>query len=83
MKIIFLDFMSDLSLAVKKPKEFYELATEKGKAEAKKSYASAEKDMKRIQKRIKELDKVIRCLYEDRVALHKIFKHIAPQRVLR
>lgn len=56
-----------ISLTVKKPKEFYEFATEKGKAEAKKSYASAEKDMKRIQKRIKELDKVIRCLYEDRV----------------
>ena len=56
-----------IALAAKNPKAFYELATEKGKAEAKKSYASAEKDKKRIHKRIKELDKVIRCLYEDRV----------------
>jgi len=56
-----------VSLATKNPKEFYEIATAKGKAEAKKNYATAEKDKKRIQKRIKELDKVIRCLYEDRV----------------
>lgn len=56
-----------LSMAVKNPKEFYELATAKGKTEARKSYASAEKERKRIQKRLKELDKIIRCLYEDRV----------------
>lgn len=47
--------------------EFYETATANGKDEAKKFYATAEKQKMQLENRIKELDKIIRCLYEDRV----------------
>ena len=46
---------------------FYAMATEKGKAEAKKYYASAEKEKSQLTTRLRELDNIIRCLYEDRV----------------
>ncbi len=48
--------------------EFYAIATENGKAEAKRFYVTAEKEKSRMEGRIKELDNIIRCLYEDRVS---------------
>ncbi len=47
--------------------EFYEMATANGKAEAEKFYAIAKSRKTQLENRIKELDKIIRCLYEDRV----------------
>lgn len=46
--------------------EFYTMATQNGKAQAKKFYKAAEREKLQIEKRIKELDNIIRCLYEDR-----------------
>ena len=49
------------------PDEFYAMATENGEAEAKKFYAMAERQKSSLESRVKEIDKIIRCLYEDRV----------------
>lgn len=55
------------ALARENPDNFYEMATQNGKAEAQKFYAIAEKQQQQIEGRIKELDRIIRVLYEDRV----------------
>ncbi len=49
------------------PEEFYAMTTENGEAKAKKFYAMAERQRNSLESRIKEIDKIIRCLYEDRV----------------
>ena len=59
--------MFPLALASNHSDEFYAMATEKGKDEAKKYYASAEKEKSQLTTRLHELDNIIRCLYEDRV----------------
>ena len=56
-----------IALANNHSDEFYAMATEKGKAEAKKYYATAEKEKSQVTTRLHELDNIIRCLYEDRV----------------
>ena len=55
------------AFARENPDEFYAMATENGEAEAKKFYAMAERQRNSLENRIKEIDKIIRCLYEDRV----------------
>ena len=55
------------AFAREKPDEFYAMATENGEAEAKKFYAMAERQRNSLESRVKEIDKIIRCLYEDRV----------------
>ncbi|MDO5124359.1 MAG: recombinase family protein [Eubacteriales bacterium] len=55
------------ALARENPEEFYAMATENGEAEAKKFYAMAERQRNSLESRVKEIDKIIRCLYEDRV----------------
>ena len=55
------------AFAREKPEEFYAMATENGEAEAKKFYAMAERQRNSLESRVKEIDKIIRCLYEDRV----------------
>lgn len=47
--------------------EFYEMAAQNGRAEAKKFSKSAELERKQIETRISQIDNTIRCLYEDRV----------------
>lgn len=63
------------AFAREQPEEFYAMATQKGEAEAKKFYKTAEREKAQIEKRIKELDNIIRCLYEDRVC-----GRISPER---
>ncbi len=55
------------AFAREKPDEFYAMATENGEAEAKKFYSMAERQRNSLESRVKEIDKIIRCLYEDRV----------------
>lgn len=55
------------AFAREQSEEFYAMATEKGEAEAKAFFKTAEREKVQIEKRIKELDNIIRCLYEDRV----------------
>ncbi len=55
------------AFARENPEEFYAMATENGEAEAKKFYAMAERQKSSLESRVKEIDKIIRCLYEDRV----------------
>lgn len=55
------------AFARENPEEFYAMATENGEAEAKKFYAMAEQQRNSLEGRVKEIDKIIRCLYEDRV----------------
>lgn len=47
--------------------EFYEMAAQNGRAEAKKFSKSSEQERKQIETRIAQIDNTIRCLYEDRV----------------
>ena len=47
--------------------EFYEMAAQKGRAEARKLGKSSEQERKQIETRIAQIDNTIRCLYEDRV----------------
>lgn len=47
--------------------EFYEMAAQNGRAEAKKFSKSAEQERKQIETQIAQIDNTIRCLYEDRV----------------
>lgn len=47
--------------------EFYEMATQNGRAEARKFSKSSEQERKQIENRIAQIDNTIRCLYEDRV----------------
>lgn len=47
--------------------EFYEMAAQNGRAEAKKFGKSSEQERKQIENRIAQIDNTIRCLYEDRV----------------
>ncbi len=56
------------AFARENPEQFYELAIEKGKAEAAEFSKTAKREQKRLEERIKELDKIILCLYEDRVS---------------
>ena len=65
--IVLAQLKSMIALASSHSDEFYAMATEKGKAEAKKYYASAEKEESQLTTRLHELDNIIRCLYEDRV----------------
>ncbi len=65
--IVLAQLKSMIALASNHSDEFYTMATEKGKAEAKKYYASAEKETSQLTTRLHELDNIIRCLYEDRV----------------
>ena len=65
--IVLAQLKSMIALASNYSDEFYAMATEKGKAEAKKYYASAEKERTQLTTRLHELDNIIRCLYEDRV----------------
>ena len=65
--IVLTQLKSMIALANTHSDEFYAMATEKGKAEAKKYYASAEKEKSQLTTRLHELDNIIRCLYEDRV----------------
>ena len=65
--IVLTQLKSMIALANGHSDEFYAMATEKGKVEAKKYYASAEKEKSQLTTRISELDNIIRCLYEDRV----------------
>ena len=55
------------AFARSEPDKFYELATQKGKAEAAKIEREAVKQQTEIESRLKKLDSIIRCLYEDRV----------------
>ena len=55
------------AFARENPDEFYAMATENGEVEAKKFYAMAERQKSSLESRVKEIDKIIRCLYEDRV----------------
>ncbi len=55
------------AFAREKPEEFYAMATANGETEAKKFYAMAERQKSSLENRVKEIDKIIRCLYEDRV----------------
>lgn len=55
------------AFAREKPEEFYAMATANGEAEAKKFYSMAERQKSSLENRVKEIDKFIRCLYEDRV----------------
>ena len=55
------------AFAREKPEEFYAMAAANGEAEAKKFYSMAERQKSNLENRVKEIDKVIRCLYEDRV----------------
>ena len=65
--IVLAQLKSMIALASNHSDEFYAMATEKGKAEAKKYYATAEKEKSQLTTRLHELDNIIRCLYEDRV----------------
>ena len=65
--IVLAQLKSMISFASNQSDEFYAMATERGKAEAKKYYASAEKEKSQLTTRLHELDNIIRCLYEDRV----------------
>ena len=65
--IVLTQLKSMIALASNHSDEFYAMATEKGKAEAKKYYATAEKEKSQVTTRLHELDNIIRCLYEDRV----------------
>ena len=65
--IVLTQLKSMIALANGHSDEFYAMATEKGKVEAKKYYASAEKEKSQLTTQIHELDNIIRCLYEDRV----------------
>lgn len=65
--IVLTQLKSMIALANNHSDEFYAMATEKGKTEAKKYYASAEKEKSQLTTRLHELDNIIRCLYEDRV----------------
>ena len=47
--------------------EFYEMAAQNGRAEARKFSKSSEQERKQIEIRIVQIDNTIRCLYEDRV----------------
>lgn len=47
--------------------EFYEMAAQNGRAEARKFSKSSEQERKQIETRIAQIDNTIRCLYEDRV----------------
>ena len=47
--------------------EFYEMAAQNGRTEARKFSKSAEQECKQIEIRIAQIDNTIRCLYEDRV----------------
>lgn len=47
--------------------EFYEVAAQNGRAEAKKFGKAADQERKQIETRIAQIDNTIRCLYEDRV----------------
>ena len=47
--------------------EFYEMAAQNGRAEARKFGKSSEQERKQIEARIAQIDNTIRCLYEDRV----------------
>ena len=62
--IVLAQLKSMIALASNYSDEFYAMATEKGKAEAKKYYASAEKERTQLTTRLHELDNIIRCLYE-------------------
>lgn len=62
-------------LARENPEEFYAMATENGEAEAKKFYSMAERQKSSLESRMKGIDKIIRCLYEDRVV-----GRISPER---
>ena len=73
--IILTQLKSMIAMASENSDEFYAMATEKGKAEAKKCYASAEKEKAKLTARLHELDNIIRCLYEDRVV-----GRISPER---
>lgn len=56
------------AFAREKPDEFYALAREKAEKESQQFMRISKKELTGIKKRIKELDNIIRCLYEDRVA---------------
>ena len=58
--IILAQFKSMIALANNHSDEFYAMATEKGKAEAKMYYASAEKEKSQLTTRFHELDNIIR-----------------------
>lgn len=47
--------------------EFYEMAAQNGRAEARKFSKFSEQERKQIETRIAQIDNTIRCLYEDRV----------------
>ena len=47
--------------------EFYEMAAQNGRAEARKFSKSSEQERKQIEIQIVQIDNTIRCLYEDRV----------------
>lgn len=65
--IVLTQLKAMIALACNNTDEFYRMATEKGKAEAQKYYASAEKEKSQLSARLHELNNIIRCLYEDRV----------------
>ena len=65
--LVLAQLKSMISMASNHSDEFYAIATEKGKAEAKKYYDSAEKEKSQLTARLHDLDNIIRCLYEDRV----------------
>ena len=65
--IVLTQLKSMIALASNNSDEFYAMASEKGKVEAKKYYTSAEKEKSHLTTRLHELDNIIRCLYEDRV----------------
>lgn len=55
------------SFARSEPEKFYELAMNRGKAEAKRIEKHAVGQRSEIENRISQIDNIIRCLYEDRV----------------
>lgn len=56
------------AFARENPAEFYEIAKSKAEKESKKLIKISKGEITAVQKRITELDGIIRCLYEDRVA---------------
>ena len=66
-KIVLGNLRKVTAFARSEPDKFYELATQKGKAEAAKIEREAVRQQNEIESRLKKLDSIIRCLYEDRV----------------
>ena len=66
-RIILENLKSMTAYARENANEFYEMAAQNGRTEARKFSKSADQECKQIEIRIAQIDNTIRCLYEDRV----------------